>query len=80
MVNLKRVQRKMRDDTLLAIRRRKFVAITDSAHALTVYPNLAKRLTVTVTDQSWVADLTYIRLRGEHVYLSVVLGAWSRLE
>src|ERR1019366_524710 len=40
-VNRKRVQRLMREDNLLCLRKRKFVATTDSAHGLRVYPNLA---------------------------------------
>lgn len=77
-VNRKRVARLMREDNLLAVRRRQFVATTDSDHALRVYPNLARRLAVTATDQLWVADLTYIRLQAEFVYLAVVLDAFSR--
>lgn len=78
IVNRKRVQRLMREDNLLAIRKRKFVVTTDSVPALTVYPNLAKRLTVTAVNQLWVADLTYSRLQQEFVYLAVVLDAYSR--
>jgi transposase InsO family protein len=45
---------------------------------LRVYLNLAARLTLTGPDQLWIADLTYIQLRGEFVYLAVVLDRWSR--
>src|SRR6202162_3639807 len=77
-VNHKRVYRLMREDTLLCLRRRKFVVTTDSAHGLPVYPNLARTLVVTGLDQLWVADLTYIRLELEFVYLAVILDAFSR--
>ena len=78
VVNHKRVYRLMREDNLLCLRRRKFVVTTDSDHGLPVYPNLARTLVVTGLDQLWVADLTYIRLELEFVYLAVILDAFSR--
>jgi len=78
VVNHKRVYRMMCEDNLLCLRRRKFVRTTDSAHPFPVYPNLARGMAVTHLDQLWVADLTYIRLRVEFVYLAVILDACSR--
>lgn len=78
LVNSKRVLRIMREDNLLCLRRRKFVRTTDSDHGLPVYPNLAKDLALTGINQLWVADLTYIRLLCEFVYLAVILDAFSR--
>lgn len=78
MVNHKRVYRWMRADNLLCLRKRKFVVTTDSDHGLRVYPNLARALTLTRLDQLWVADLTYIRLELEFVYLAVMLDGFSR--
>ena len=77
-VNHKRVYRLMREDNLLCLRRRKFVVTTDSNHGLPVYPNLAREMALTGLDQLWVADLTYIRLLTEFVYLAVILDAFSR--
>jgi len=77
-VNHKRVYRLMREDNLLCLLRRKFVVTTDSAHTLPVYPNLAGAMMLTDLDQLWVADITYIRLRIELVYLAVILDAFSR--
>lgn len=77
-VNHKRVGRLMREDNLLCIRRKKFVCTTDSNHGLRVYPNLAKKMELTGLDQLWVADITYIRLETEFIYLAVVLDAFSR--
>lgn len=57
-VNRKRVQRLMREDNLLCLRKRKFVATTDSAHGLQVYPNLAAALVVSGVNQLWRADIT----------------------
>ncbi len=73
-----RVYRLMREDNLLCLRKRKFVVMTDSDHGLQVYPNLARRMTLTGLDQLWVADLTYIRLELGFVYLGVILDAFSR--
>ena len=77
-VNRKRVQRLMREDNLLCVTKRKFVVTTDSAHGLKVYPNRAATMTLTGVDQLWVADITYIRLEEEFVYLAVILDAYSR--
>jgi putative transposase len=76
--NHKRVYRIMREDNLLCLRRRKFVVTTDSNHSRPVYPNLAHGMVLTGLDQLWVADITYIRLETEFVYLAVVLDAYSR--
>jgi putative transposase len=78
VVNHKRVRRLMREDNLLCLRKRPFVRTTDSAHPFAVYPNLLPQLTVTGLDQLWVADLTYIRLQQEFVYLAILLDAYSR--
>jgi putative transposase len=77
-VNRKRVQRFMREDNLLCLRKRKFVVTTDSDHPLRVYPNLARQMTLTGVDQLWRADITYVRLEMEFVYLAVILDAYSR--
>ena len=77
-VNHKRVLRLMRRDNLLALRRRRFVVTTDSNHKFEVYLNLARRMKLTGIDQLWLADITYIRLRTEFVYLAVILDAFSR--
>jgi putative transposase len=77
-VNWKRVYRLMREDNLLCVRKRKFVVTTDSNHGRKVYPNLAREMVLTDVDQLWRADITYIRLREEFVFLAVVLDAYSR--
>ena len=77
-VNQKRVVRLMREDNLLAIQPRAFVVTTDAQHDLEVYLNLARRLTLTGINQLWVADITYIRLRTEFVYLAILLDGYSR--
>ena len=78
VVNHKRVLRLMRIDNLLCVCRRKFIFTTDSKHGLHIYPNLAKDMVLTDINQLWVADITYIRLEVEFVYLAVLLDAFSR--
>jgi putative transposase len=78
-VNHKRVLRLMREDNLLCLRQRPFVPVTTcSRHSWRVVPNLARGLELTGLDQLWVADITYIRLQEEFVYLAIVLDAFSR--
>src|SRR5207245_489889 len=77
-VNHKRILRLMRADNLLCLRQRKFLLTTDSQHGLPIYPNVAEEMVLTGIDQLWVADITYIRLQVEFVYLAVLLDAFSR--
>ena len=77
-VNPKRVYRLMREDNLLCVRKRKFIVTTDSNHGRMVYPNLVRGMVLTGLDQLWVADITYIRLLAEFVFLAVILDAYSR--
>jgi putative transposase len=74
----KRVYRLRREDNLLCLRKQKFLVTTDSEHGLGVYPNLVPTLKLTGLDQLWAADLTYVRLALEFVYLAVILDAFSR--
>jgi putative transposase len=78
VINSKVVLRLLREDNLLCLRRRAFVATTDSKHRFTVYPNLARNLLLTDINQLWVADITYIRLPRDFIYLAALLDAYSR--
>lgn len=77
-VGSKKVRRLMKEDNLLAVRKQKFVATTDSDHDFVVYPNLSEHLILSDVNQLWVADITYVRLQREFVYLAVVVDAFSR--
>lgn len=77
-INHKRVLRLMHQDNLLCLRRKKFVRTTDSQHNLPVFGNLVPDLEVTGINQLWVADITYVRLLHEFVFLAVVLDVYSR--
>ena len=79
VVNAKRVLRLMHEDNLLSLRARPFVPRTsDSRHGFAIRPNLARSLRPTSLDQLWVADITYVRLAEDFVYLAVVIDAFSR--
>ena len=77
-VNHKRVVRIMRKDNLLALQPKCFKVTTNSNHKFEIYLNLAARMKLTGINQLWVADITYIRLKAEFVYLAVILDAFSR--
>jgi len=76
--NRKRVERLLKEDNLLAVQPRAFLVTTDSKHQLEIYLNLASRMKLTGINQLWVADITYIRLKTEFVYLAVILDRFSR--
>jgi len=79
VVNAKRVQRLMREDNLIAMRRKPFAPPTsDSRHGFLIVPNLLPGLVPSGPDQIWVADITYIRLREAFAYLAVILDGFSR--
>lgn len=78
-VNAKRVRRVMAALGLRGaapIRRKR---TTDSNHGFPRWPNLVEALQVVRPDQVWVADITYIRLRRDFVYLAVVMDVFTRL-
>ena len=79
IVNHKRVLRLMREDNLLGLRRRPFVPLTtDRRHPWPMVPNRARDMQLSGLDQLWVADITYIRLQEEFVYLAMILDAFRR--
>ena len=78
VANHKRVLRLMREDNLLCIRKKGFSVTTDSRHGFAIHPNLVPELEVDGLNQLWVADITYIRLLREFIYLAVIQDAFSR--
>ena len=77
-VNFKHVLRLMREDNLLCVRRSFRPVTTNSNHPHKIYPNLAKDMNVTGLNLLWVADITYIRLLHEFIYLAVIIDVFSR--
>jgi len=68
----------MRKDNLLALQPKRFKVTTNSNHKFEIYLNLAARMKLTGINQLWVADITYVRLKAEFVYLAVILDGFSR--
>ena len=68
----------MREDNLLCMKKRFRLQTTDSNHSEKIYLNLAKDLIVTDINQLWVADITYIQLLREFVFLAVIIDVFSR--
>ncbi len=77
-VNHKRVLRIMREGALLCRLRHRGRRTTDSDHGLPIHPNLLQGRAITGLNEVWVADITYIRLPTEFVFLAVILDAHSR--
>jgi putative transposase len=77
-VNRKRVQRLMREMGLQARVKRARRRTTNSQHPFPRFPNLVQGLDIARPDQVWVADITYIRLLVEWVYLAVTMDVYTR--
>jgi putative transposase len=75
----KRVARLMRVHGLVARRRRRFCATTQSRHPFPIAPNvLARQFERAGPDQAWVTDITYIPTGEGWLYLAVILDLCSR--
>lgn len=79
VINHKKVLRIMREECLLCKPKKKFrITTTDSNHNCRIYPNLTKDLRLTAINQLWAADITYVHMLHESVYLAVILDIFSR--
>jgi putative transposase len=77
-VNEKIVRKFMKEHNLLCVKKRFKLQTTDSNHGEKIYPNLARYLKITGINQLWVADITYIQLSKEFVFLAVIIDVFSR--
>jgi transposase InsO family protein len=77
-VKEKLVRKFMKEDNLLCVKKKFRLRTTDSNHGERIYPNLVRDLNVTGINQLWVADITYIQLSKEFVYLAVIIDVFSR--
>jgi putative transposase len=77
-INRKRVQRVMRAHGWLRPQKRAKCRTTNSDHPYPRFPNLVAELSITVPDQVWACDITYIRLGNGFVYLAIVLDIFTR--
>jgi transposase InsO family protein len=78
VVNHKRVGRLMRELGLLAQRPVHKKRTTNSDHAFPRWPNLVEGRKVEQPDEVWVADIPYVRLQTEFVYLAVLMDVFTR--
>lgn len=76
VVNSKRVRRLMRELGLQGKTYARRPRTTNSEHAFPRYPNLVRHRSATRPDEIWVADITYVRLRREFVYLAVLMDVF----
>jgi transposase InsO family protein len=78
-VSLKKVARLMRENTLNARIRRKYIPTTDSKHNFTVCENiLTREFQASECGQKWVSDISYLHIKGGWIYLTVVLDLFDR--
>lgn len=63
---------------LVRRRRRRGPRTTFSAFWMKRYPNLAKDFEPNASNQLWVSDITYIRVKEGFAYLSLITDAYSR--
>jgi putative transposase len=76
-VNHQHVLRLMHEENLL-VQVKHFCRTTFSQHPYGRYPNLVKDLVIVRPDQVWCADITYIRLQREFIYLAVLMDIFTR--
>ncbi|MDN4066213.1 MULTISPECIES: IS3-like element ISRso20 family transposase, partial [Ralstonia solanacearum species complex] len=78
-VGKERVRKQMAQHGIRARHKRKYIATTNSNHGLPVAPNLLERnFTVTMPNQVWTTDITYVPTAEGWLYLSVIIDLFSR--
>lgn len=77
-VNAKRVRRWMDELGIDGSPPKRTRHTTDSKHPFPRFPNLVQDLEMLRPDHLWVADITYIHLRREFVYLAVIMDVFTR--
>ena len=77
-VGRKRILRVMREMGLADRRRAAKVHTTNSDHSFPRYPNLLEGMEISRPDQVWVADITYLQLSHEDLYLAIVMDVYTR--
>ncbi|TDQ11887.1 IS3 family transposase [Pedobacter metabolipauper] len=68
----------MREHSLYIRNRKRKVFTTNSRHWMHKYNNLIKELVINHPEQVWVSDITYIQLRKQWGYLSLITDAYSK--
>lgn len=77
-VNRKRIQRLMTEMGLQRPVKRRKTRTTHSQHDFPRYPNRVSDLKPSRPDEVWVADITYVRLAHDFVYLAVIMDVFTR--
>ena len=77
-VNHKRIQRLMQQMGLQRPVKRRKTRTTHSDHPFPRYPNLVRQEEAKHPDAIWVADITYVRLQQDFVYLAVIMDVFTR--
>lgn len=77
-VNHKRIQRLMQEMGLQGQAPKRKVRTTNSQHGFRRYPNLVQNLCIVRPHQVWVADITFVRLAHQFVYLAVIMDVFTR--
>jgi putative transposase len=62
---------------LLVKKRRRRYITTWSNHWLRKWPNLIRGIKLTGINQLWVSDITYWKVAGKHLYISLITDAYS---
>jgi len=78
-VNHKRIQRMLAEMGLQRPLKRRKRRTTNSQHDFPRYPNRVADLKPSCPDEVWVADITYVRLARDFVYLAVIMDVFTRV-
>lgn len=68
----------LRDERMLVKKKKNYTITTNSKHKNKIYPNLIQDLAITMPEQVWVSDITYIRIKNGFLYLSLITDAFSK--
>jgi transposase InsO family protein len=78
-IGRKRVERLMREEGIVARKKRRFRKTTDSNHPHPIAPNvLARNFNAALPDTAWVTDVTYVWTHEGWLYLAAILDLFSR--
>lgn len=79
LIGLKRTKRLMKEAGIFVRYRKKYKVTTNSKHKKPLFNNIINRqFTVSVPDQVYVSDITYINTQEGWLYLAVVIDLFSR--
>lgn len=78
-IGKKRVERLMRQEGIVARKKRRFRKTTDSNHLHPIAPNVLERnFEVELPNAAWVTDVTYVYTHEGWLYLAAILDLFSR--